>query len=54
MNFTKALDLITKTDKQIKELGEARDKLQLSLAALAELSSGLSDSNFLLLCTCPK
>ena len=40
MNFTKALDLITKTDKQIKELGEARDKLQLSLAALAELDHG--------------
>lgn len=40
MNFTKALDLITKTDKQIKELNEARDKLQLSLATLAELDHG--------------
>lgn len=42
MNFTKALDLIATTDRQILELKETSSKLQLSLAAIAELENGAS------------
>ncbi|MBO4520739.1 MAG: hypothetical protein J5787_05985 [Alphaproteobacteria bacterium] len=44
MNFTKALDAISNTDKKIKELGEASRKLSLALAAIAEIENGASIS----------
>ena len=42
MNFSKALDLISNTDKKIKDMREAQTKLQHSLAALAEIENGAS------------
>lgn len=44
MNFTKALDVISSTDRKIKKLNEASGKLSLAMAAIAEIENGASIS----------
>lgn len=40
MSYSKALDILTEADRKITELTKARDRLQLTLAALSEIENG--------------
>ena len=44
MMFTKALDLLTETEKKVKEVENAQFKLRMALAAIAEIEKGAQAS----------